>query len=117
MGTHPNTLLVLHLTPDEGSRKTHRAIMEGLGIEHDDEIEIGDDTYHVEVAESDYIEDRQIACKEGDIVLWDPVTYGYGEVIGWDALVEHKNRLEEWAKGICERHKCSYRIEVTANYW
>ena len=117
MSTHPNALLILQLTPDEGSRKTHRAILVELGISADDSVEIGEDFYHQRVMEENYYEDSQISAPEGSIVLWNCVTYGYGETISWEKLEAQKKRLEEWARGICERHKCSMQINVSANYW
>ena len=117
MSAHPNAMLLLELTPDEGSRKTHRAILAELGLQADDSINIGDDMYHQMVMESNYDEGHQITAPEGSIVLWNHATYGYGERIAWDELVAQKARLDEWAKGICERHKCSAQVFVSANYW
>ena len=52
-----------------------------------------------------------------DIILWDLVTYGYGERISWADIESQKDALEEWAKAICKKHKCSYEIFISANYW
>lgn len=117
MGSHPNAILALALKPDDGTRKTHRAIMAEAGVKEDDQIKIGAADYHVTVMESDYDDGMQIASDEGDIVLLDMVTYGYGETIEWSKLEQQKAELDEWAKGICERHKCSAKVFVTANYW
>lgn len=118
MSTHPNAILLLALTPDGLSRKTHAAIMKEVGIEDDDDnIEIAGTDYNHRVMEEGYDEDFQISAKEGNIVLWDLVTYGYGEVIEWSALEKQKTALEEWAQGVCGRHACSYKIFITANYW
>ena len=116
-GTHPNALLILALTPDDLSRKTYRAIMEEEKIEDEDSFKIGKKSYHHMVMENDYDKDNQISAKEGDIILWDLVTYGYGEVISWKKLDEQKQALEEWAKKICEQHHCNYEIFISANYW
>lgn len=118
MGTHPNAMLLLVLTPDDLTRKTHRAILAEAGVPSEDyDIEIGGEGYHHRVMEQDYYEDSQITAKEGDIVLWDLVTYGFGERVTWAKLEAQKAALEEWAKGVCERHKCNYEIFVSANYW
>lgn len=117
MSTHPNAMLILALTPDGLARKTYRAILEEAGVEDDDQIKVGDDDYSVQVMEEDYDESQQLAAKEGDIVLYDLVTYGYGETITWEKLAAQKQALEEWAKGVCERHQCSFQIYVGANYW
>jgi hypothetical protein len=117
MSTHPNAILAVALTPDETTRKTLRAILAEAGIDDDDQIKIGDAEYHLIVMESDYDDSMQVSAKEGDIVALDMVTYGYGETISWAKLEAQKTDLEQWAKGVCERHKCSYEIFVTANYW
>ena len=117
MGTHPNAILQLVLTPDDLSRKTYRAIMEDFGINADDDVCIGGKSYNHRLMEDDYYESSQISAKEGDIVFWDLVTYGYGEKIKWSNLESQKNMLEEWAKSVCEKYKCSFEIFVSANYW
>lgn len=118
MSTHPNAMLLLTLTPDDLARKTYRAIMAEFGVEDEDhDFKIGDVNYHHQVMEEDYDDGHQITAKPGDIVLWDLVTYGYGQRIAWAKLEAQKDALEEWAKGVCERHKCSYEIFVGANYW
>lgn len=121
MSTHPNAMLLLELTPDDLSRKTYRAILADAGgkDEGDDSegIKIGQHTYMHRVMEDDYYEDSQVAAKPGSIVLWDLVTYGYGERIGWRALEERKDDLDEWAARMCKKHHCSYAIFVSANYW
>lgn len=118
MSTHPNALLILALTPDGLARKTWRDILAESGVsdpEHD--IKIGGEEYHHCVMESDYEDGWQIAGKEGDIIIFDLVTYGYGEAVTWEKLEAQKNALEEWGRGICERHHCTYEIRVGANYW
>ena len=119
MSTHPNAILLLVLTPDDLARKTYRAILAQLGnsAEEDVSVDIAGNTYHSRVMEDDYYEGAQIGANEGDIVFWDYVTYGYGERIEWAQLEQQKQQLEEWAKGICEQYRCSYKIYVTANYW
>ncbi len=118
MSTHPNAMLLLILKPDDLSRKTMRAIRQDAGVDLEDgDIKIGDDDYHIEVMEDTYHDDYQIAADEGDIIVWDLVTYGYGERIAWDKLVAKKAALETWATGICDRHKCAAAFYVSANYW
>lgn len=117
MGTHPNVLLIAILTPDDLARKTYRAILAEAGVEGDADIPIGGDKYHHEVAEEDYLESWQIQAPTGSLVFFDLVTYGYGEWVAWDTLAAQKQELEEWARGICERHKCSFEIRISANYW
>lgn len=126
MSTHPNAILLLTLTPDDLSRKTWKNILneskvwkyqeEGV-IDLEGQIKINGTDYHQGVMESDYDEGMQISASEGDIVVFDMVTYGYGEVIEWEDLVKQKEDLESWAKIMCEKFNCSYKILVTANYW
>jgi len=126
MSMHPNAILLLTLTPDSLSRKTWKNILKeskvwewdnpGV-IDEEGQIKIGSNEYMHDVMESDYYEDMQISAKEGDIIVYDTVTYGYGEVIEWDKLEAQKNELEVWAKIMCEKFHCSYKIFITANYW
>jgi hypothetical protein len=120
MSTHPNVILACALKPDSTTRKTHREIMAEKPLDDKamtDDITIGSKEYHVTVMEQDYDEASQISADEGDIVFWHLVTYGYGETIEWNTLKVLEAELEEWAKVICAKHHCSYRIFVTANYW
>ena len=119
MSTHPNTILLCILKPDDLARKTLRLLRADMGITEDDDedFKIGSEKYHVKILESDYEEGYQISADEGDILVFDLVTYGYGEKISWEKLAAHKEELEEWAKQMCEKFSCSYTIWVTANYW
>ena len=71
----------------------------------------------MEVMNDSYDTDWQISADEGDIVIFDLFTYGYGRVKEWSALEKQKDELEKWAKEMCEKFSCSYKIFVTANYW
>lgn len=118
MSTHPNVILMAVLTPKGLARQTMKAI---LGADYDrdssNEIKVGGFGYSPLVMETEYDEGMQIAAKEGDLVFWDMVTYGYGEVVTWAALEAQKAALEVWAKTTSEAHDCDYRIDVSANYW
>lgn len=117
MGSHPNAILMVSLTPDDLSRKTYRDILSHCDIEADDTIKIGKLDYLHKIMEEDYDKGYQISSKEGDIVVFDMVTYGYGETIKWSEFEQKKIELENWAKEICKKFRCSYEIFVTANYW
>ncbi len=117
MDTHPNVILLVALTPDGLARKTMRDILEEEYIGKDCDVHIGPNKYHHFVAESDYEEDYQISSKEGSLIFFNMATYGYGEDISWAKLESRKDSLEEWARGVCKRHHCTYEIKVTANYW
>jgi hypothetical protein len=117
MSIHPNAILLLTITPEDLARKTYRAILDDAKVEDDGDIKIDGVDYHHRVMEEEYDESYQISAKEGDIALFDLVTYGYGETIEWAKLEAQKNNLEAWAKGVCEKHHCTYKIFITANYW
>ena len=116
MSSHPNVILMAVLTPDDASRRTMRAIRDEIQSSNE-EIVIDGKEYYTLVMEGDYDAVWQISAAEGDLVFFDLVTYGYGDVIEWSVLEQQKNALEVWAKGVSERHQCSYAIRVTANYW
>lgn len=117
MSTHPNAILLVTITPGGLSRRTMAAILAETNTDADSDLKLGLYSYHHKVMESDYDEGWQIAAKEGDLLFFDLVTYGYGEQVPWEKLEAQKMELEAWAKGICERHHCTYAISVTANYW
>ncbi len=122
MSTHPNAILLLRLTPDNLARKTYREILEENktgtdSLDFDDDVSIEGTDYHHKVMEEDYDNGYQISAKEGDIIFFDMITYGYGETILWDALEKKKKALELWAKNICKQHNCSFEISIGANYW
>jgi hypothetical protein len=112
MGTHPNAVLVLALKPTGDAVETYDAI-----TGDDDKIDIGGESYRAQLMEDSYDEDYQIAANDGEIIVFNLVTYGYGDTIDWDKLEAQKKALEQWAADICARHGCSHRIFVTANYW
>lgn len=119
MSTHPNVILMAVLTPDGLSRKTMRDILVDNNLEKDSDfhVKIGGESYAHMIMESKYDNDLQISAAVGDLVFHDFVTYGYGECIEWSSLEERKIRLKRWAMETSEKHHCSYKIVVTANYW
>lgn len=118
MSSHPNVILMVQLVPDDLARKTYRAMLEEfVEDENEDQIKIGNTEYNHEVMEEAYNESWQISAKEGSIVVFDMVTYGYGEKIEWGKLETQKTELENWAKIVCEKYHCSYKIFVGANHW
>jgi hypothetical protein len=114
MSTHPNAILGVRLIPDGTTRKVYRAL---TGDDPDRDVKIGPNRYHVIAMEDDYDESFQIQAKEGDVVLLNYLTYGYGVTITWDKVQAQKDELEAWAKVAAEEHQCAYEIFVTANYW
>lgn len=118
MGSHPNTVLMAVLTPDELSRKTMRTILaeNGMTDELDDLVIDGRD-YNSIIMEEDYARDYQISASEGDLVFFTHVTYGYGDTVTWDEIKKAKKSLETWAEKMAAKHNCSCKIYVTANYW
>lgn len=118
MSTHPNAMMILALTPDDLARRTYHAILAEAGIDQDGSFYIGGEKYHCHgVMESDFDEDIQVGLPEGTIYLMTHVTYGYGVTITWKELEEKKKALEEWGKGVCNRHTCTQDILISANYW
>ena len=118
MSTHPNVILMAVLTPKGLARQTMAAIL-GSPYERDaaKDVMIDGIAYSPLVMEKEYDEGLQISAREGDLVFYDMVTYGYGEVIEWTDLEARKEKLEEWARNAAQIHACDWRIDVTANYW
>jgi hypothetical protein len=117
MSSHPNAILAVRFKPNGLARETMREIYAEAGLDEEDQIKIGGDSYTGLVMEGDYDEDYQISGDEGDLIFFDMVTYGYGEEKDWDVVAKQKWNLEEWAKAICIKHDCSFEIFITANYW
>jgi hypothetical protein len=119
MSDHPNVILMVQLVPDDLVRKTCREITaEFKKLDADDGyITIADKDYNIEVMEEEYNDNWQIAAQIGSIVVFDLVTYGYGEKISWTKLENMKVELENWAKIVCEKYHCNYEIFVSANHW
>src|SRR3990167_724768 len=118
MSTHPNVILMAVLTPQGLARQTMKAILH-VDYSHDaaPQVTISGEDYDALVMESDYDESLQISAKEGDLVFYDLVTYGFGEVVTCASLEAQKTALEAWAKEMSVQHACDYRIDVTANFW
>lgn len=118
MSTHPNVILMSVFTPDGLTRKTVREICpEAEDKEYSHCLKIGGDDYSILIMEDNYNEDAQITAKEGDFVVYDLVTYGYGEHIGFDELSKKAKQLEEWSNEVSKKHNCKFVIKVGANYW
>lgn len=120
MSTHPNAILMVVFTPQDLARKTFKNIVLASGGDPEDEdvrVKIGGSDYTVQVMEDAYDESCQISANEGDIVVSNFVTYGYGEKIEWNELSVIHAALSGWAKAQCEKFHCSHKIYVSANYW
>jgi len=117
MSTHPNAILMAVLTPAGWSRERMQEIVPGYDQDSHSYIEIGDTKYNAIIMESDYDERFQISAREGDLIFFDMITYGYGDRIAWDRLTSLHGKLQRWALETCQTHHCSYKIFVTANYW
>ena len=116
MSVHPNVILMAVLKPNATSRATMRAIM----ADHPDSeygFKIGKLHCKGIVMESNYHDGLQLAADEGDLVFYGFATYGYGETVEWSTLEGMKADLEAWAFAACEKHGCSHKLVITANYW
>lgn len=59
----------------------------------EDQLAIGERVYHTLVMEDNYDEGWQISGSEGDLIIFDLVTYGYGKDIKWGDLQDRVNSL------------------------
>lgn len=142
MGAHPNVILKCTIKADGTTRKLLRGLLaqnreeipdsnlplwfnsKGEVIKNrdnkemhisrgEDELCIGQFSYNTLVMEEEYDESWQISGEEGDLIIFDLVTYGYGEEITLKDLQERIDALETWAI----QHSLSYKISISANYW
>ena len=139
MSTHPNAMLILRLEPDDVPRKTLREMLDehrkGFDRDSDGLIRvnehgsnyprllddnvfcIGNIVYRSKLMDG-YDESDQIDGEEGQIVLFDLMTYGYGESIAFDEVKRRAEALNAWAVENCPKHKISkWSVEVSANFW
>ncbi|GAB2620211.1 hypothetical protein [Novilysobacter erysipheiresistens] len=120
MSSHPNAILLCHLTVDDLARKTFRDIAEHESADISEgsfEVNIGGRSYTASVMEADYDDSNQISGDEGQVVLRHFLTYGYGERCPLAELNAAIEGLQHWAAQACKRHSCAYEISISANYW
>lgn len=142
MSTHPNVILKCSIKAEGTTRKLLRDLLtqnrvdtsdnqlplmtdckgkvmisrdgtEMRQLRTDSEIAIGDFVYDTLIMESEYDEGMQISGQEGDLIIYDFVTYGYGEDVSWRELSLRVKQLTEWA----DSQSLEYEISVSANYW
>lgn len=117
MSTHPNCLLIGALIPDDLPSKTFRSVLAELGLDDGDDLEISDKNFHVKLMDGDYDDDMQVTAPSGATVFIGMLTYGYGEVMPWDKLVEVRDALLAKLTEIAAATHCRVEITVSANYW
>ena len=117
MSSHPNVILMAELVPDDLTRKTYRGILADHADDDEDYVKVGSDEYHMEVMESNYLESMQISAKEGSIVVFAMITYGYGERVSFSDIEDKRDALATWCREVCGKHNCNFNIYITANYW
>jgi hypothetical protein len=118
MSAHPNTMLILALTPDDLPMKTYRELCEEFKVKEGGEFKIGGEDYlHHGVMEDTFCNNYSLALPVGTIYLFDYVTYGYGEKITFVELFKQKESLAGWAMDVCEKFHCTFEIFVSANKW
>lgn len=117
MSTHPNVMLQCVLTVNGGTRKTQRELLRAYGEPDGDDIKIDGTSCNVTVMESDYDEGWQISADEGQIVLHEYLTYGYGEIVTIDDMMARVLAIKAWAEEAKETHGFTYEIRIGANFW
>jgi hypothetical protein len=107
------------LTVNDGARKTQRALKAAYPGKYTDEdrIKIGERDYSLTVMESDYDEGYQISADEGQIVLHEYLTYGYGETVAVDDMLARIAAVKAWAEEAKGPHGFTYEIRIGVNYW
>ena len=114
MSSHPNTLLMLQLSPNEPSIDVKHLLDAECDSEGDCTIKLGGFDYSVATDDEN---DMQIRVPEGSAVLHDFLTYGYTDVVNWNEVPAIVDALKTWAEAFCDKHNCSYHIYIGANFW
>ena len=117
MSTHPNVMLQCVLTVNNGTRTTQRALEQAYPTKYGEGVQISDRDYHLTVMESDYDDGFQISADEGQIVIHDYLTYGYGETVTVEELLAKIDAVKSWAEEAKGPHGFTYEIRIGANYW
>lgn len=99
----------------KGEKVTNRFGGYILESRSEDQLIIGNHAYYTIVMEEGYDESWQISGEEGDLIIFDLVTYGYGEDISWDDLNKRVEDIKSWAYQ--PSRNLEYTISVSANYW
>jgi hypothetical protein len=100
---------------DKEGRPIENRVLGGFVRESrdEDQLFIGAFSYDTLVMEEAYDTGWQISGEEGDLIVFDLVTYGYGEAISWKDLEGRARDMRAWA----ERHNLELDIAISANYW
>ena len=109
--------MIAVLTPDDLTRRTLRAIIAGNLSTDDDYIKIAGEDWHIKPMEGDYDENFQIKAKEGDIIVFNMFTYGYGDFATWKSVSAMHDSLVDWCEECKGTYNFSYEIRMSANYW
>jgi hypothetical protein len=127
MSSHPNAMLKLTLTPDgwmSDDFDLMGAILTDNGVDPDEvdythtDINFENQSYSIILRDEDYDEcEFGVDAEVGEIMVTAFLTYGYQETMSWERAVEGKGKLERWAVGVCAKYGCTYKLEITANYW
>lgn len=107
--------------PDFNARKFFQA----PPLDDTEGDEDGDDGFEVVISgrsytatvfdEEEYDDGYQIEGKEGQIVLHEYLTYGYGETVEFSEVVRLVNNLRAWAD---DRSMIfDHSVRIGANYW
>jgi len=107
MSRYPNILLVASIRPPNGKPD------EFLGEDVAD-ITLGGELYEVLTTENS---DMGIYPLQEYFSVYEYITYGWGDTI---ELGEALTKIEKFKMAIqdyCEANNCTYKIELTANFW
>lgn len=116
MSRNSHVVLVAQLIAESDSAAVYRSIIDPTDTEDGVEVAIDNEYYTVFLAEDGYCDEWQISAAPAAVVVFCYVTSDYGELIPWEKLEARKNRLEAWCKEVCQKHHCSFKIGLTANY-
>lgn len=121
MSRNLSVILFVSLTPPDTLGDLFGDIVkESETVEDYDE---GDTVAEIKILEKDYtctsvIDDYPFAWdNDGDVIVYDYIYEETGSTITWGHLEKQKNELEAWARSVCKRHHCTYRIFVSAHYF
>ena len=123
MSMHPNTMLLAILKPKYTGECIFEKIWNQIADEDGEEGEYGElylrnSSYKcINYSKDSYLEDYQIELEEGEVAIFDMVTYGYSDKTEWNKVEQQKKELEEWLVEYSNKIDFSFVMYLSANLW
>lgn len=110
MSSHPNTLLVASIRPPSGQPDEFLGEDLGEGLE----LVIGGESYEVYTTENT---EMGIYPVDESFAVYEYLTYGWGDTTELGEALAKIEKFKMAVQDYCEANNCTYRLDLTANFW